>query len=121
MSKRVAAVSFDFSKTKHIKTEEMKSVNKEKKIWKCFSFKGAEVPDKALLTKLAKAYEEKFQGLFKNAFFGEGISVKNGELVSTFTCKLTFSVTPSEEDEIDTFFISKGFEAEISEVIFNKQ
>lgn len=120
MSKRVASVSFDFSKTKHVKTEEMKSVKKEKKVWKDFKFKGEEVPDKALLTKLAKAYEEKFNGMFKNAFFGEGIAVKGGELVSTFTCKLTFSVTPSEEEEINAFFTTKGFEAEISEVIFNK-
>lgn len=120
MSKRVATVSFDFSKTKHIKTEEMKGVKKEKRVWKCFNFKGDEVPDKLILTKLAKAYEEKFQTMFKNAFFGEGISVKGGELVSTFTCKLTFSVTPSEEDEINAFFVSKGFEAEISEVTFSK-
>lgn len=119
MAKRVAIVSFDFTKTKHAKSEDLKSV-KEVKAWKNFTFKGDEVPDKALMNKLAKDYKEKFASLFRSAYFGESIKVSGGELVSSMNCKFTFSCTPSEEAEIDAFFRSEGFEAEISEVIFGK-
>lgn len=120
MSKRQPTLSFDFTKTKHAKTEDMKSVKKEKKAWKNFAFKGDEVPDKMLMNKLAKDYKEKFNVLFKSAYFGESMKVVDGELVSTFNCKFTFSCTPSEEAELDAFFRSEGFEAEISEVNFSK-
>lgn len=120
MSKRVAVVCFDFTKTKHAKSEDLESVKKEKKVWKTFAFKGDEVPDKVLMNKLAKEYKEKFNSLFKSAYFGESTRVVNGELASTFTCKFTFSCTPSEEAELDAFFRSEGFEAEISEVKFSK-
>ena len=72
------------------------------------------------MNKLAKEYKEKFSALFKNAYFGESVKIVKGELVSTFNNKFTFSCTPSEEAEIDAFFRSEGFEAEISEVIFSK-
>lgn len=120
MSKRVAVVSFDFTKTKHAKSEDLKSGKKEKKAWKNFAFKGDEVPDKVLMNKLAREYKEKFNSLFKSAYFGESMKIVDGELVSSFNCKFTFSCTPSEEAEIDAFFKSEGFEAEISEVIFSK-
>ena len=120
MSKRQPTLSFDFTKTKHAKTEDMKSVKKEKKAWKNFAFKGDEVPDKMLMNKLAKDYKEKFNVLFKSAYFGEAMKVVDGELVSSFNCKFTFSCTPSEEAELDAFFRSEGFEAEISEVNFSK-
>lgn len=120
MSKRVAVVCFDFTKTKHAKSEDLKSVKNEKKVWKNFAFKGDEVPDKELMNKLAKEYKEKFSALFKSAYFGEAMKIVKGELVSTYNCKFTFSCTPSEEAEIDAFFKSEGFEAEISEVIFSK-
>lgn len=121
MSKRAAVVSFDFTKTKHAKSEDMKSVKKEKKAWMNFEFKGEEVPEKLLLNKLAREYKEKFASLFKSAYWGESMKIVDGELTSTFVCKITFSCTPSEEAELDAFFKTEGFEAEISEVIFSKQ
>ena len=120
MSKRVAVVSFDFTKTKHAKSEDLESVKKEKKVWKSFAFKGDEVPTKLLMNKLAREYKEKFNALFKSAFFGESMKVVDGELASSFSCKFTFSCTPSEEAELDAFFKTEGFEAEISEVKFSK-
>lgn len=119
MAKRVSFVSFDFTKTKLAKSEELKSV-KEVKRWKDFVFKGDEVPDKTLMNKLAKYYKEKFDGIFRTAYFGESIKVSGGELISRLNCKFTFSCTPSEEAEIDAFFRSEGFVAEISEVNFSK-
>lgn len=119
MAKRVSFVSFDFTKTKLAKSEDLKSV-KEARVWKNFVFKGDEVPDKTVMNKLAKCYKEKFDNIFKSAYFGESIKVSGGELVSRMNCKFTFSCTPSEEEEIDAFFKSEGFEAEISGVIFSK-
>lgn len=120
MSKRVSCAPIDFTKTKHAKSEDMKSVKKEKKAWKNFVFKGEEVPDKATLNRLAKDYKEKFASLFKSAYFGESVWLMKEEPVSVFNCKLVFSCTPSEEAELDAFFRTEGFEAEISEVIFSK-
>lgn len=119
MSKRSIA-SIDFTKTKSLKTEDMKVATSEKRVWKDFVFKGEEVPSKETLNELLKNYGEKFTKMFKSMYTAETLKLSGVVPVSSYYCKLTFSCTKSEQDEISAFYLEKGFVAEVSDVVFRK-
>lgn len=121
MSKRVASGAIDFSKTKHLKSDETVEV-KDRRKWREFVFVGENKPNKDILTKLSgnQKFCENFSAMFKSMYYAEIVKLDGRVPCSKVTCKITFSCTSSEEDLLSAFFTDEGFEAEVHEINFNK-
>lgn len=122
MAKRVASCAIDFTKTKHVKSDDLKLTRKDKRVWRDFTFRGEEVPDKATLTKISanEKFAPIFDSIFKSMYLAETIKLDKRTPYSTFYCKITFNCSDEEEDLLSAFFVDEGFEAEVSKVIFNQ-
>lgn len=123
MTKRVAFGAIDFTKSKHIKSDELESTEKDKRVWRNFIFKGEEVPSKLTLSQLSanEKFAPIFDSIYKSMYLAETIKLNKRMPYSTFYCKITFSCSDEEENLLSAFFIDKGFEAaEVSKVIFNQ-
>ena len=122
MSKRVASGAIDFTKSKHVKSDDLKANKKDKRVWRDFTFKGEEVPDKNTLTKISanEKFVTIFDSIFKSMYLAETIKLDKRIPYSTFYCKITFNCSDEEEDLLSAFFVDEVFEAEVSKVIFNQ-
>lgn len=122
MSKRVASGVIDFSKAKHIKSDDEVEEKKERRIWREFVFVGEKKPNKDILTKLSgnQKFSDDFPTMFKSMYYAETIKLSGRVPYTKITCKITFSCTSTEEDLLCAFFTDEGFEAEVSEINFKK-